>query len=171
MKKKHGSKTSNRLIQSPEELDNYVRIAHPGYWVALGSIVMLLLGVLVWGFVGRLETKVKCAAYSAGLGGVANKGVVAYVPYKDASKIKGGQILRVDNKEFILSGEKTGPLEFKKIAVDELSRREIAYLFGWKDDDLLYEFYTEPSEIAIDPMVHDSVIVTGSVPPLYFAFN
>lgn len=57
-------------IKSPENLDEYIKVANPGVWVLLLGIILILIGACIWGVFGRLESKVK------GLG-VAKDGVVS----------------------------------------------------------------------------------------------
>lgn len=35
-------------IQSPDELDDYIRVARPGTWLALTGVVVLLAGFFTW---------------------------------------------------------------------------------------------------------------------------
>ena len=42
-------------ISSPEELDRYLMVTRPGIWFVLIAIVVLLVGVLIWGILGRVN--------------------------------------------------------------------------------------------------------------------
>ena len=46
-------------ISSPEELDSYLRVSNPPMWIGLLSAVFLLVGALVWGIFGSMESTVK----------------------------------------------------------------------------------------------------------------
>lgn len=46
-------------VNSPEQLNQYIRLANPGVWVLLLAIVLLLIGVCIWGFYGKIDTKIK----------------------------------------------------------------------------------------------------------------
>ena len=50
-------KKSLERIQSPEALNDYVRVANPGIWLLLGAIIVLLIGFCTWGVLGRIETR------------------------------------------------------------------------------------------------------------------
>lgn len=41
-------------ISSPEKLDDYIRVTTPSVWITLAAIVVLLVGVIVWGVFGEL---------------------------------------------------------------------------------------------------------------------
>lgn len=45
-------------IKSPEELNDYVRVANPGVWLILFAAVALLVGACVFGTFGRIKTTV-----------------------------------------------------------------------------------------------------------------
>lgn len=55
-------KKSLERIKSPESLKDYVRVANPSVWLILTAIIVLLLGGLLWGFFGRIETKIPISA-------------------------------------------------------------------------------------------------------------
>lgn len=50
-------KKSIERVTSPEQLNDYIRVSNPGVWMILAAVVILLAGVCVWGFFGRLDTK------------------------------------------------------------------------------------------------------------------
>ncbi len=46
-------------IQSPEQLDNYIRVTSSGVWVILSAIIIVLAGFVFWIFTGEIETQNK----------------------------------------------------------------------------------------------------------------
>ena len=48
-------KKSMDKINSPEELNDYIRVTSPSVWLVLLAIVMILVGTLVWGALGTVE--------------------------------------------------------------------------------------------------------------------
>ena len=42
-------KGSMEQIQSPEQLNNYLRVTNPSVWVLLMAVILLLVGLLIWG--------------------------------------------------------------------------------------------------------------------------
>ena len=42
-------KGSLEQIQSPEQLNEYLRVTNPGVWVLLTAVILLLVGLLIWG--------------------------------------------------------------------------------------------------------------------------
>ena len=49
-------KKSLDRISSPEQLNDYIRMANPGIWMILAAVIILLAGVCVWGIFGHLDT-------------------------------------------------------------------------------------------------------------------
>lgn len=46
-------------ISSPEQMNDYIRVANPSVWMILAAIIVLLIGVCVWGMYGQLDTKLQ----------------------------------------------------------------------------------------------------------------
>ncbi len=49
---------SMERLSAPEELNGYLRITGPGVWVVLLGLIVLILGLLVWGGLGTLSSSV-----------------------------------------------------------------------------------------------------------------
>lgn len=45
-------------MKSPDTLDKYIHVANPSGWILLAAILCLLIGVLVWGMFGKIESTV-----------------------------------------------------------------------------------------------------------------
>jgi len=59
-------KESLDRIASPEQVDDYIHIASPGVWFLLTAVLLLLAGLIAWGFAGRLETRLTVEGVSSG---------------------------------------------------------------------------------------------------------
>ena len=90
-------KKSVDKVSSPEQLNEYIRVANPGVWMVLAAIVILLAGVVVWGFIGHLDTTLPTAVVCE------NGEAIIYVKEADAEKIAVGMTVRVDDKEYTVS--------------------------------------------------------------------
>lgn len=49
-------KKSLDRINSPEDLNEYIRVTNPGTWMLLFGIIVLLIGAIIWGYYGSVET-------------------------------------------------------------------------------------------------------------------
>ena len=74
-------KKSVDKVSSPEQLNEYIRVANPGVWMVLAAIVILLTGVVVWGFIGHLDTTLNTAVVCE------NGEAVIYVKEADIEKV------------------------------------------------------------------------------------
>lgn len=73
---------SLKRISSPEELDNYLVVTKPTVWIVLAAVIVFLIGVIVWGVMGRLETSLNIAV-------VSGEGqVLCYVPAETLEQAK-----------------------------------------------------------------------------------
>ena len=67
-------KKSLESIESPEVLDDYLRVTSPGVWMILGAVILLLVGMIVWGIFGHIDSEVEVAVVSD------EKGMYCLVP-------------------------------------------------------------------------------------------
>ena len=56
MKEELYREKSIKKIKSPENLDDYIRVSNTGVLIALIGVVVLLLGAVIWGCFGHLDT-------------------------------------------------------------------------------------------------------------------
>ena len=56
MKESIFRKESLEKINSPGQLNRYIRVADSGTWLILAAILVLLLGAVIWGVFGAVET-------------------------------------------------------------------------------------------------------------------
>ena len=49
-------KKSLEQIQSPEQLNDYLRVTNPSVWILLIAVILLLAGLLVWGSLTYIDS-------------------------------------------------------------------------------------------------------------------
>ncbi len=80
-------------ISSPEQLQDYMRVTNPGIWMVLAAVIAILVGMIVFSVVGRLESRVAVQA-------VCNHGKVSVtLPAAQIETVKTGMPLRVGDQE------------------------------------------------------------------------
>ena len=84
-----------KKVNSPEQLNQYIRLSNPGVWILLLAIVVLLVGVCIWGYFGKIDTKIKTVVVSD------NYTSYLYVKEEDIAKIKNGMSVELNNSENI----------------------------------------------------------------------
>ena len=150
-------KKSIDRMSSPEQLNDYIKVTNPGVWMALAAIVILLIGVCVWGVFGKLETKLPVAAVSQ------DGQTVLYVKEDNIASVRENMSVYVGDETYKVTSVSSQPVavteEISEYArhTGELSIGEWVYI------------------VQIDGNMPDGAykakIVTDSVSPLYFVFN
>ena len=83
-------------ISSPEQLTEYLKVTSPRMWIILAAVIMVLLAVIVWGILGRMETvKDVKVIVTAGQ---------AQIVTVDGTVIEEGMTVRIDGQEFTVNG-------------------------------------------------------------------
>ena len=85
---------SMERITSPEQMNDYIRVSNPSVWMLLAAVIVLLIGVCVWGAFGHLDTAVQT-------GGVCEDGrLTVYLSESDFARSDGEAILSVGEAEY-----------------------------------------------------------------------
>ena len=150
-------KKSVDKMSSPEQLNDYIKVTNPGVWMVLAAIVILLIGVCVWGVFGKLETKLTVAAESHG------GQTILYVKESDISSVKKEMQVFVDGGSYTVTSVSASP-----VTVTE----EIGEYARHTGDLALGEWvYIVQTDGTLADGVYPAQIVTDSVSPFYFVFN
>jgi len=81
-------------ISSPEQLNEYVKVAGPGVWAILAGLALTFAAFIVWGVVGSIPETVQIAGIvlPSGDGSVA---VHSYLPIEHMNQLEPGMKVRV----------------------------------------------------------------------------
>ena len=72
-------------IQSPEQLNDYLRISNPTIWVLLAAVIVLLAGMLIWSSVAYISS------FAEGSATVENGAMtVRFYDEEQASRVESG---------------------------------------------------------------------------------
>jgi hypothetical protein len=157
MNKQLFKKSNMEKISSPEQLHNYVRVANPGLWMVLSAIVILLAGVIVWGFIGKIDTTMSTAIVTEG------GNAVIYVGESDVEKIEVGMTVRCEEKEYTITDIAKAP-----VRVDGFFTDYAIHASGLTVGEWVYA-------VSIDGEHSDGVqkadIVIESISPISFILN
>lgn len=151
-------KKSLDRVSSPEQLNDYIKVATPGMWLILLAIVIFLVGMIVWGALGKLETTVRGAIVFDG----ENSSV--YVSEDSAEAIKPGQIIRANGAEFTVGEQIGGPIE-----LDPQGDSYLIHAGGFEDGEWVFRIAVSAAGEAGG--TYECEIVTDSVSPLSFVMN
>ena len=150
-------KKSMERISSPEQLNDYIRVTNPAIWTILAAVIILLVGFIVWGIVGTLETKVNVAAVSDG------GSVTLYVSEAEMADVAQNNTVRIGDEEYAVSAIVGEP-----IAVDDSFTAYALHIGGLSVGQWVYPVTVNAQ---LPDGVYAAAIITDSVSPISFLFN
>ena len=89
-------KSSINRINSPDVLNEYIKVSSPSVWILIASIIVLLFGTLVWGYFGKIDSTIPLDFV------VNNNGGIAIVELDEAKNVKVGMEVEIDNNSVCL---------------------------------------------------------------------
>lgn len=151
-------KKSIDRVNSPEQLNEYIRVANPGVWLILAAVVALLVGVVIWGVFGTMETTIET-------GVVVDGGTVTcYVSAEDASRLEEGMAVSVENNIGSIKSVSAAPVQ-----INETFSDYILYLTGFVRGDFCYAVEVELPDMADG--VYAAMITVDSTHPISFVIH
>ena len=148
-----------KKVNSPEQLNQYIRLSNPGVWILLIAIVILLIGVCTWGYFGKIDTKISTVAISSDY-----KSYV-YIKEIDLEKVKKGmkvEIVNNENKYEIVEIETT-----PEKVTDELSEYA-RHLGNFQIGEWVYKCRLNKN---LREGTYGANIVVESIAPMVFVIN
>ena len=148
-----------RKVDSPEQLNQYIRLSNPGVWILLIAIVVLLIGVCAWGFFGKIDTKITTVAISS------DYNSYVYIKEADLEKVKNGmnvEIVNNENKYEIVEIETT-----PEKVTDELSEYA-RHLGNFQIGEWVYKCRLNKN---LKEGTYGANIVVESIAPMVFVIN
>ena len=74
-------------VNSPEQLNDYIRVTSPSIWMVLAGVICILAGAIVWGIFGNLYTTVD------GAGIVYDRNLTVYIRTADRPNVEEGMTI------------------------------------------------------------------------------
>ena len=150
-------KKSLDRISSPEQLNTYIRVATPSVWMLLTAIVVLLVGVCVWGVLGHLDTKLPVVTVAE------QDAVIAYVKEADVAKVSAEQAVSVAGAQ-----GKVLSIDAEPMRVDDTFTEYMRHLGSIQQGEWVYAVTLD---VACEAGIHAAQIVIDSVSPMSFVLN
>ena len=150
-------KKSVERISSPEQLNTYIRVSTPGLWMVLLAIVVLLVGVCVWGAAGQLDTTLQTVAIGE------NGQMTVYIRETEIDRVALGMPVRIGDGQYAIAGVAPMPA-----AADDDFDEYALHVGGIRQGEWVYAAslsgpYTEG--------IHSAEITVDSVSPMSFVVN
>lgn len=150
-------KKNMERVSSPEQLNDYIRVSDPGVWMLLIAIIVLLVGVCVWGIFGHLDTRTETA-------GICKNGkLVCYVREADMDDVKIGTPVSIDGDEYYIDKISSDP-----IRLDGEKEAYLLHLGGLTADEWVY---AAEADCPIADGTYAVDVITERVEPLSFVLN
>ena len=150
-------KKSIDRVSSPEQLDAYIRVANPGVWLVLIAIIVLLVGVCVWGILGHLDTTVNAVAVCE------NGAATLYVKDEDGNSVLAGMEVRIGEDTASVTAISLMPIK----AETQLSDY-VCHIGDFGAEDWVYAVQTDA---ALPDGVYSAEIIVESMSPMSFVMN
>ena len=87
---------SLETIESPESMNDYLQVTSPSIWIVLAAVIAILIGAVLWGIFGRINTYVNVAVVSS------SEEQTCYVPYEKLESVISSGLVAVDGHEYAL---------------------------------------------------------------------
>ena len=87
---------SLEAVESPESLNDYLRVTSPGVWLVMGAVIALLIGAILWGIFGHIRTTSLFAV------SVGPEESVCYVSYDMVGKVLSRGVIHLDGEDYPL---------------------------------------------------------------------
>ena len=144
-------------VSSPEQLNEYIRVSNPGIWMALIAVVILLVGICVWGITGHLDTKLSVVA-------VAEDGnLTAYVREADLASVETGMEVQIGEAVYTVASIANAP-----VAVDDSFSEYVRHLGELQNGE--WVFAVKVSGAAADGAYRADIVI-DRVSPISFVLN
>ncbi|MBR0133492.1 MAG: hypothetical protein IJM14_10485 [Lachnospiraceae bacterium] len=79
-------------MSTPDDLTEYLKVTSTSVWMVLATVLVLLTGLIAWGFLGHLDTKVDAKA------SIKDGQVTVKIPAIDAEDVKDGMEIEIEGK-------------------------------------------------------------------------
>lgn len=158
MDKKIFRKSQQDKLSSPEELNSYIKVTNPGVWIILITIIVFLCGVCIWGFFGKLETKLSTVCI------VNDNTTTCYIKDDNISKISLDKRIYIEDKEYQITSISKDPIS----VTDDKFNEYALYVGNLTIGEWVYEVDLNTTLVE---GVYKAQIVVDSVSPFYFIFN
>ena len=146
-------------VSSPEQLNDYIRVTNPGVWMALVAVILLLIGICVWGIFGRVDTVLTVGAITE------ENRTVCYVKESDIESVSADMKVLLDGEEYTIAEIAVQPVQ-----ADEVFPDYLAHLGGITQGEWVYAVELD-GIVGADGGIYEAQIVIESIAPMSFVVN
>lgn len=161
-------KESLDRVESPEQLDEYIKVSHPKVWLIMAALLVAAVAVIVWSVVGSLPQTMEIKGVTVG-GNVINC-------YEDVENANTNLVGCKVNISLPDGSSVSGEVE--SVSQNPYSQEEIRASISedWLADNVLdgnysYEVRVIAEEEMQENMLATVTITTAEVKPIQFILN
>ena len=143
-------------INSPESLNDYLKVTNPSVWIILIAVVILISGALVFGALTKVDTDVMAVAEAK------DGKITVYVDENEINRIDNGMDVKIGDGKFKIQTIAQRPQKFD--AIDEY----VLHIGNMENSTWLYSIDVDGR---IDDGVYPAAIVVEQSSPLSYVFN
>ena len=161
-------KESLDRVESPEQLDQYIRVSKPSAWILVSALLAAAASLLIWGFTGSLPQTITVK------GVTAQAGVIyCYVDPADVQESLEGcevQVTLPDNSTMTGRVAEMSSVPYSQEEVSEILKRD------WVREQLVqsgyvYQLKVETAERPAQDIIVQASIVVSEVKPIAYVMN
>lgn len=145
-------------LESPEKLNDYLRVTSPGVWMILVTVVVLLIGVCIWGVFGRIQATTRAAVVTE------NGKSICMVPDAALAGVLEYRTVNIQGEQRELQPDVLEPQ-----VISDSTNVYIMLSGGLKVGDIVYPIsLSQPLE---EDGIETGVLVTEVLSPMDLFFN
>ena len=148
---------SLKKISSPDDLNEYVRVANPSVWVILVSVIILLLGFIAWGYFGRIDSVVDSFTK------VDNNGAYTYISEDKIGDLNEDSFIMIGDDRYEIIEVSDYPVQIE----NNIDATHL-HLANLNAGDWAYEIKINAN---LNNDIYETKIVTERVKPISLLFD
>lgn len=174
MNKSIFKKSAVEHISSPEQLNDYIKVADPGVWITLAAIIVLTAALLIWGFLGSMST-----SYTVKGLALENGSLDCYIdPTADIKPAIGMEVAVTDGYGNIIKGKisalSSTPLSYEEVENSLEASDYAKFALGLSDWNIAVRIDvtdTSGASTITAGSVYSMSITTESINPIEMIFG
>ena len=148
---------SIETIESPEALNDYLRVTSPGIWLILGAVVLFLLGICIWGVFGHIDSTMNTAVVSQ------DGDVDCLVPEEAISGVLENPSVEIDNIDYALK-----PSTLKPEIISENTDIYVILTGKLEVGQIVYRI---PVDASLEEGTYSGKVITEKLTPISLLLN